>query len=289
MLSNGNDGYASDKAESHLGFNGTERPGAVYLAQPLGAHNQKGLPAFSIYGRDVQDIGDTEITADVEEKLLQFAKAGLAVATMKGTSYLSMGTVSMGIAGCIVDEGFFQKYLGMRNEYVDMTEFVRRIELEIYDHDEYERALSWIKENCKPGADVNPKHLKRTDEQKQRGLGDRREDGVDCPRFDGGESEAGGNGIRRGSARAKCAGTGFQGQRAWTDYFPTGDFMEAILNSSFDWNGLREPYMVATENDNLNGITMLFGHLLTDHGPGICGCSYILEPGSRKACNRVSA
>lgn len=246
------------------GFNGTERPGAVYLAAALGAHNQKGLPAFSIYGRDVQDIGDTEITADVQEKLLQFAKAGLAVATMKGTSYLSMGTVSMGIAGCIVDENFFQKYLGMRNEYVDMTEFVRRIELEIYDRDEYERALAWIKENCKPGTDINPEHLKRTDEQKRQDWETVAKMALIARDLMVGNPKLAEMGYGEEALGRNALAAGFQGQRAWTDYFPTGDFMEAVLNSSFDWNGLREPYMVATENDNLNGITMLFGHLLTD-------------------------
>jgi L-fucose/D-arabinose isomerase len=246
------------------GFNGTERPGAVYLAAALGAHNQKGLPAFSIYGRDVQDIGDTTITPDVQEKLLQFARAGLAVATMQGKSYLSMGSVSMGIAGCIVDESFFQKYLGMRNEYVDMTEFVRRMELGIYDREEYERALAWAKANCTIGEDVNPPHLTRTEEQK---AGDwetvvkmtliARDLMVGNPKL--GEIGYGEEALGHNAIAA-----GFQGQRAWTDFFPNGDFMEAILTSSFDWNGIREPYMLATENDTLNGITMLLGHLLTN-------------------------
>lgn len=246
------------------GFNGTERPGAVYLAAALSAHNQKGLPAFAIYGRDVQDIGDTTITPDVQEKLLQFAKAGLAVATMQGKSYLSMGAVSMGIAGCIVDEPFFQKYLGMRNEYVDMTEFVRRMELRIYDRQEYEKALEWVKKNCKVGSDVNPQHLKRSDAQKEKDwetvvqmalIG--RDLMVGNPKLAEigyGEEALGHNAIA----------AGFQGQRAWTDYFPTGDFMEAMLSSSFDWNGIREPYIMATENDTLNAVTMLLGHLLTD-------------------------
>jgi len=246
------------------GFNGTERPGAVYLAAALSAHNQKGLPAFAIYGRDVQDIGDTTITPDVQEKLLTFAKAGLAVATMQGKSYLSMGAVSMGIAGCIVDEPFFQKYLGMRNEYVDMTEFVRRMELGIYDKEEYEKALRWVKENCKVGSDVNPPHLTRTDAQKEKDwetvvmmalIG--RDLMVGNPKLAEmgyGEEALGHNAIA----------AGFQGQRAWTDYFPTGDFMEAMLSSSFDWNGIREPYILATENDTLNAVTMLLGHLLTD-------------------------
>lgn len=246
------------------GFNGTERPGAVYLAAALSAHNQKGLPAFSIYGRDVQDIGDTTITPDVQEKLLQFARAGLAVATMRGKSYLSMGSVSMGIAGCIVDESFFQKYLGIRNEYVDMTEFVRRMELGIYDREEYERALAWTRENCKEGKDVNPEHLKRTAEQKEQDWQTvvkmtliARDLMIGNPKLDEigyGEEALGHNAIA----------AGFQGQRAWTDYFPNGDFMEAMLTSSFDWNGIREPFMLATENDTLNGVTMLFGHLLTN-------------------------
>ncbi|MEF3305481.1 L-fucose isomerase [Paenibacillus sp. GYB003] len=246
------------------GFNGTERPGAVYLAAAMSAHNQKGIPAFAIYGKDVQDMGDSEIAPDVERKLLQFAKAGLAVATMRGKSYLSMGNVSMGIAGCIADEPFFQKYLGMRNEYVDMTEFVRRIELGIYDKAEFEKALQWVKENCREGEDVNPPHLKRTREQKDADWQTvvkmaliARDLMVGNPKLDEmgfGEEAQGRNAIA----------AGFQGQRAWTDYFPTGDFMEAMLSSSFDWNGIREPYVVSTENDTLNAVTMLFGRLLTN-------------------------
>ncbi|MFC5531456.1 L-fucose isomerase [Cohnella yongneupensis] len=246
------------------GFNGTERPGAVYLAAALSAHNQKGLPAFAIYGHDVQDIGDTEITPDVKEKLLRFAKAGLAVATMQGKSYLSMGSVSMGIAGCIVDESFFLRYLGIRNEYVDMTEFVRRMELGIYDQEEYRNALAWVRDHCIPGADVNPPRLKRSEEQKAKDwetvvkmtliARDLMIGNPKLAQMGYGEEALGHNAIA----------AGFQGQRAWTDYFPTGDFMEAILNSSFDWNGNREPYMLATENDTLNSVTMLFGHLLTN-------------------------
>ncbi|MFC3767106.1 L-fucose isomerase [Paenibacillus sp. GCM10012303] len=246
------------------GFNGTERPGAVYLAAAMSAHNQKGLPAFAIYGKDVQDMGDAAIPEDVQSKLLQFAKSALAVAVMRGKSYLSMGNVSMGIASCIADESFFGKYLGMRNEYVDMTEFVRRIERGIYDHDEFEKALAWVKENCKEGEDVNPSHLKRTREQKD---GDwetivkmaliGRDLMIGNPKLKEmgyGEEAHGRNAIA----------AGFQGQRAWTDHFPTGDFMEAMLTTSFDWNGIREPYIVSTENDTLNAVTMLFGHLLTN-------------------------
>jgi L-fucose isomerase len=247
-----------------LGFNGTERPGAVYLAAALAAHNQKGLPAFSIYGQDVQDIGDTELAEDVQEKLLQFAKAGLAVATMRGKSYLSLGSVSMGIAGCIADESFFQKYLGIRNEYVDMTEFIRRMDRGIYDQAEYERALAWVKRQCKEGADVNPDHLKRTREQKDHDWETvvkmtliARDLMVGNPvlaQLGYGEEALGRNAIA----------AGFQGQRMWTDHYPNGDFMEAILSSSFDWNGIREPYIMSTENDTLNAVTMLLGHLLTD-------------------------
>jgi len=246
------------------GFNGTERPGAVYLAAALSAHNQKGLPAFSIYGRDVQDMNDPSIPEDVRQKLLQFAKAGLAVATMHGKSYLSMGNVSMGIAGCLADERFFYKYLGMRNEYVDMVEFVRRINMEIYDHDEYRRALEWVGRWCREGEDVNPEHLRRTPAQKKADwetvvkmalIG--RDLMIGNPKLAEmgyGEEALGHNAIA----------AGFQGQRAWTDYYPTGDFMEAILCSSFDWNGIREPFIVSTENDTLNAVTMLMGHLLTD-------------------------
>jgi L-fucose isomerase len=245
------------------GFNGTERPGAVYLAAVLAAHNQKGLPAFSIYGRDVQDAGDTSIPADVQEKLLQFARAGLAVARMRGKSYLSMGGTSMGIAGSIVDPSFFESYLGMRVEPVDMTELVRRIEEGIYDEGEFQRALAWVKENCQEGKDYNPPHQQRSREQKDEDWAVSikmtmiaRDLMVGNPwltEVGYGEEALGRNAIL----------AGFQGQRQWTDHYPNGDFMEAILNSSFDWNGIRLPYLVATENDALNGVCMLFGHLLT--------------------------
>ena len=246
------------------GFNGTERPGAVYLAAVLAAHNQKGLPAFSIYGKDVQDSGDTSIPEDVAEKLLRFARAGLAAATLRGKSYLSMGGVSMGIAGSIVDQSFFEHYLGMRVEVIDMTEFLRRIDQNIYDPLEFERALSWVKQHCKEGGEYNAPEMQRSRAQKDDDWAKvvkmtliARDLMVGNPRLNelGFEEEAlGHNAIL----------AGFQGQRQWTDYQPNGDFLEAILNTSFDWNGIRQPYLVATENDSLNGATMLFGHLLTN-------------------------
>ena len=246
------------------GFNGTEKPGAVYLAAALAGHNQKGLPAFGIYGRDVQDGSDNSIPEDVKEKLLQFTRAGLAAAMMKGTSYLSIGSVSMGIAGSIVDSSFFQKYLGMRNEYVDMSEFTRRIDEEIYDKDEFNKAIKWVKENCSESADRNPQEIQRSREQKDKDwetvvkmtlIG--RDLMVGNPRLAqlGFVEEAEGH---------NAIVSGFQGQRHWTDHFPNGDFMEAILCSSFDWNGIRQSYVMATENDSLNGASMLFGHLLTN-------------------------
>ncbi|HEX7973046.1 MAG TPA: L-fucose isomerase, partial [Anaerolineales bacterium] len=246
------------------GFNGTERPGAVYLAAVLAAHNQKGLPAFSIYGHDVQDSGDSTIPADVQEKLLRFARAGLAAAGMRGKSYLSMGGVSMGIAGSIVDQPFFESYLGMRVEVIDMSEFTRRIDEQIYDPDEYEKALAWTRQNCKEGRDYNKPEMQRSRQQKDRDwetvvkmalIG--RDLLVGNPRLAelGFEEEALGHNAILG---------GFQGQRQWTDHSPNGDFMEAILNTSFDWNGRREPFTFATENDSLNGAVMLFGHLLTN-------------------------
>jgi len=246
------------------GFNGTERPGAVYLAAVLAGHNQKGLPAFSIYGHDVQDAGDTSIPADVQEKLLRFARAGLAVATMRGKSYLGLGSVSMGIAGSIVDNGFFEDYLGMRVESVDMIEFARRWDECIYDEEEFQTAMAWVRENCAEGRDHNTPQAQRTRAQKDQDweravkmamIG--RDLMVGNPRLAElgfGEEALGHNAIL----------SGFQGQRQWTDYLPNGDFMEAILNSSFDWNGIRQPYLVATENDSLNGACMLFGHLLTN-------------------------
>lgn len=245
------------------GFNGTERPGAVYLAAALAGHNQKGLPAFGIYGNDVQDSDDTEIPDDVKEKILTFVKAGLAVATMKGKSYLSMGSVSMGIAGSIVDADFFEEYLGMRCEYVDMSEFTRRVEEGIFDPEELSLAKNWIKENCKEGKDYNAADVQKSTEKKAEEwdfvakmalIGrDLMEGNPKLKALGFGEEANGHNAI---------AG-GFQGQRQWTDHFPNGDFMEAILCSSFDWNGIRQPYMLATENDSLNGVAMLFGHLLT--------------------------
>ncbi|MBA2938291.1 L-fucose isomerase [Paenibacillus sp. CGMCC 1.16610] len=246
------------------GFNGTERPGAVYLAAVLSGHAQKGIPAFGIYGKDVQDAGSADIPQDVQEKLLRFSKAGLAAAYMKGKSYLAIGSVSMGIAGSIVNEELFQNYLGMRNEYVDMSELVRRIEEEIFDPEEYQLALNWVKENCAEGPDNNPAAIQTTRERKDQDWETVvkmsmivRDLMIGNPRLadlEFGEEALGHNAIL----------SGFQGQRHWTDHFPNGDFMEAILNTSFDWNGKRAPYLVATENDSLNGVAMLFGNLLSN-------------------------
>src|SRR5271157_344101 len=245
------------------GFNGTERPGAVYLAAVLAAHAQKGLPAFGIYGRDVQEAGDSLIPPDVQERLLRFARAGLAVAYLRGKSVLSVGAVSMGIAGSILDPGFFEAYLGMRCEAVDMSELVRRMDENIYDPEEFELALPWVRAKCIEGVDENTPGNQRSREQKDRDWETVvkmaiivRDLMVGNPRLAElgfGEETMGHNAIL----------AGFQGQRAWTDHFPNGDFLEAFLNSSFDWEGIRQPYLVATEDDNLNGVAMLFGHLLT--------------------------
>lgn len=245
------------------GFNGTERPGAVYLAAVLAAHNQKGLPAFGIYGRDVQDAGDTSIPPDVQEKLLRFARAGLAVATMRGKSYLAMGGVSMGIAGSIVDPSFFESYLGMRVESVDMTEFVRRLEESIYDPQEFEQALAWVKANCNEGRDYNPPEKQRSRKQKDEDWAVSVKMALIARDLMVGNPRLAEIGFGEEALGHNAIAAGFQGQRQWTDHFPTGDFLEAILNSSFDWSGIREPYIVATENDALNGVSMLFGHLLT--------------------------
>ena len=245
------------------GFNGTERPGAVYLAAALAGHAQKGLPAFGIYGHDVQNADDTSIPEDVTAKILLFCRAGLAAATMRGTSYLAMGGTSMGIAGSQVSSEFFESFLGMRSESVDMTEFIRRIERGIYDQDEFERALGWVKENCPEGQDTNEETKQRTRAQKDEDW----ETSVKMALI--------GRDLMIGNPKLKEMGfgeeaeghnalaAGFQGQRQWTDARPNGDFLEAILTSSFDWSGIRQPFMLATENDALNGAGMLFGHLLT--------------------------
>jgi L-fucose isomerase len=244
------------------GFNGTERPGAVYLSAALAGHAMKGLPAFGIYGRDVQDAGDQSIPGDISEKILRFVKAGLAVSYMKGKSYLSMGSVSMGIAGSIVREDFFQEYLGMRNEYIDMSEYTRRLNENIFDKNEFTKALAWTKKYCKEGKDLNtkPKTRKQKDAEWETVVKmtliarDLMVGNPALGKLGFGEEAHGHNALL----------AGFQGQRQWTDHMPNGDFLEAIMCSSFDWNGIRPPYLVATENDAMNGVPMLFGYLLTN-------------------------
>lgn len=246
------------------GFNGTERPGAVYLAATLAAHNQFGLPAFGIYGKDVQDLGDEKIPDDVKEKLLSFAKAGLAVAIMRGKSYLSIGSVSMGIAGSMITPSLFQEYFGIRNEYVDSSEVLRRIQKDIYDEDEFKKALAWVKENCKEGEDLNPKEKQFTREQKDKDWEFVVKMTLIIRDLMTGNEKLKDKGFGEESNGHNALVAGFQGQRQWTDFLPNGDFSEAILNSSFDWNGIRAPYTVATENDSLNGVSMLFNYLLTN-------------------------
>ncbi|MDR0424889.1 MAG: L-fucose isomerase [Clostridiales Family XIII bacterium] len=244
------------------GFNGTERPGAVYLAAVLAGHAQKGLPAFGIYGHDVQDADDTEIPGDVREKLLRFGRAAVAAATMRGKSYLQIGSICMGIAGSIIDTGFFEEYLGMRVESVDEVEIIRRMERGIYDEEGFRKALAWTKANCPEGFDKNPPELQASAEEKEKAwefvvkmmciIKDLYNGNPRLPK--GCEEEMAGHNAIAG---------GFQGQRQWTDFYPNCDFPESMLCSSFDWEGAREPYVLATENDTLNGVGMLFGKLLT--------------------------
>lgn len=246
------------------GFNGTERPGAVYLAAALAGHTQKGLPAFGIYGHDVQDSSDRTIPADVKEKMLRFARAALAVVSMRGKSYLSIGSVSMGIAGSMVNPDFFQDYLGMRNEYVDMSEIIRRVNEGIYDKEEFEKALAWTKANCKEGKDINKPEIQKNREQKDALWEYVVKMTIIIRDLMTGNPKLLEMGFKEESNGHNAIASGFQGQRQWTDHMPNGDFAEAILNSSFDWNGIREAFTVATENDCLNGVAMLFGHLLTN-------------------------
>ena len=245
------------------GFNGTERPGAVYLASVLATHAQKGLPAFGIYGHDVQEADSKEIPEDVKEKLLRFGRAAVAAATMRGKSYLQIGSICTGIGGSIIDPAFIEEYLGMRVESVDEVELIRRMTEEIYDKKEYEKALAWVKANCKEGFDKNPAEVQKTPEQKEKDweflvkmmciIKDLMNGNPNLP--EGCEEEKVGH---------NAIAAGFQGQRQWTDFYPNCDFPEALLNTSFDWNGAREPYILATENDVLNGLGMLFMKLLTN-------------------------
>jgi L-fucose isomerase len=245
------------------GFNGTERPGAVYLAAALAGHNQKGIPAFGIYGHDVQDSDDGSVPADVRDKLLLFARAGLAVAYMRGKSYLSMGSTSMGIAGCYVNESLYNDNHRMRNQYLDISEFIRRMQLEIYDQNEFERALKWVRANCKEGTDPNAPEARRTREQKDEDWATSVKMALIARDLMTGNAKLGEMGHGEEALGHNALAAGFQGQRQWTDFMPNGDFMEAILTTSFDWNGIRQPYMVATENDNLNAMSMTLGHLIT--------------------------
>lgn len=248
------------------GFNGTERPGAVYLAAVLAGHAQKGLPAFGIYGHEVQDADDTSIPKDVEEKLLRFGRAALAAAQMRGKSYLQIGSICMGIAGSIIDPNFIEEYLGMRVESVDEVEIIRRMTEEIYDKEEFKKAMEWTKKYCKEGFDKNPEGMQNPREIKDEQwefvvkmmiiIKDLMKGNPNLP--EGCEEERSGH---------NAIAAGFQGQRQWTDFYPNGDFAEALLNSSFDWNGTREPMVLATENDVLNGIGMLFEKLLTNKAP----------------------
>ena len=245
------------------GFNGTERPGAVYLASVLATHAQKGLPAFGIYGHDVLDADDTSIPADVEEKLLRFGRAAVAAATMRGKSYLQIGSICMGIGGSIIDSRFIEEYLGMRVESVDEVEIIRRMTEGIYDEAEYQKALAWTKAKCKESFDKNPPELQNTREVKEEQwefvvkmmviIKDLMNGNKNLP--EGREEEMVGH---------NALAAGFQGQRQWTDFYPNADFAEALLNASFDWNGAREPYILATENDVLNGLGMMFMKLLTN-------------------------
>jgi len=246
------------------GFNGTERPGAVYLACMLAGYAQRGMPAFGIYGHDVQDAKDTSVPADVKEKILRFVKAGLAVAMMKGKSYLSVGSSAMGIAGSFVNVDFFQDYLGMRPENMDMCEIERRIAEGIYDQQEYKQAMAWVKKNCVEGKDYNPPAIQKTREQKDLDWSYVVKMAIIMRDMMVGNPKLAEMGFGEEAVGRNALAAGFQGQRQWTDHWPNGDFMEAFCNTSFDWNGPKPPQIVATENDALNGVCMLLMYLLTN-------------------------
>ena len=246
------------------GFNGTERPGAVYLAAALAAYSQIGLPTFGIFGREVQDVNDMRIPKDVKEKLLRFTKAALVIAQMKGKSYLSIGYSSMGISGSMVDVNFLKDYFSIRTEFVESVEILRRIDNGIYDKDEYDKALAWTKKNCKEGEDYNITEFHKTVEVKEKEWEKVVKMTLICRDLMIGNPKLKELGFGEEAKGKNAIMSGFQGQRQWTDYQPNADFTESILNSSFDWNGIRQSFIIATENDCLNAVSMLFGHLLTN-------------------------
>ena len=253
---------SSDTIKATWGFNGTERPGAVYLAAVMSAHAQRGLPAYAIYGQDVQDSGDTTVPDDVREKLLRFCRGAIAVGQMRNKAYVGLGSVSMGIAGSFCDPAFFQKYLGMRAEWVDMTEIMRRIDLGIFDHDEYNKALKWALANCKEGLDPNEDNKRFNAEEKSKQWEFTVKMTLIAKDIMHGNKKLADMGFHEESLGRNGIAGGFQGQRMWTDHLPNGDFMEAILSSTFDWTGKKQPTIMATENDSLNGMSMLFSHLM---------------------------
>ena len=265
------------------GFNGTERPGAVYLAAVLAAHSQKGLPAFGIYGRDVQNADAENIPADVEEKLLRFGRAAIAVAEMRGASYLSIGSVAMGIAGSILSPEFYEQYLDIRCESVDSTEIIRRVNEGIYDPDEFAKADAWVKANCVESEDFyNTGSARRSPENKREIFSYCVKMAMIARDLMVGNPRLAEMGFVEESCGHNALLAGFQGQRQWTDHMPNGDFMETILNSSFDWNGIRAPYVLATENDGLNGVAMLFGRLLTNTAAGFSDVRTYWSPAAVK-------
>ena len=265
------------------GFNGTERPGAVYLAAVLAAHSQKGLPAFGIYGHDVQNADADTIPADVEEKLLRFGRAAIAVAEMRGESYLSIGSVAMGIAGSILSPEFYEQYLDIRCESVDSTEIIRRVNEGIYDPEEFAKADAWVRANCVESEDFyNTGSARRTPENKREIFSYCTKMAMIARDLMVGNPRLAEMGFIEESCGHNAIMAGFQGQRQWTDHMPNGDFMETILNSSFDWNGIRAPYVLATENDGLNGVAMLFGRLLTNSAAGFSDVRTYWSPAAVK-------
>ena len=267
------------------GFNGTERPGAVYLAAAMSAHNQMGIPVFSIYGRDVQDMADETIPEDVRQKLIQFGQCALAAGQMRNKSYVSFGGVSMGIMGSFLDPSFYIRYLGMRPEWVDMTEILRRMKLGIYDEEEYKKAYAWIREHCPEGFDKNRPDLKHSDEQKEEEWKFIAKMSLIIRDIMIGNEKLDAMGWSEEALGKNALFAGFQGQRAWTDWQANADFTEAIMNSSFDWNGRKQPRILATESDNLNGLSMVFANLLTGMAPGFADVRCFWSP---EAVERVS-
>lgn len=262
--------YDTQLPQAVWGFSGSNYPGTVFMGAAVATAAQRGCPLFKIYGRDIQAGQDLRVPEDVADKLVRFAQCALALATLRGKTYLAVGSMCMGIGASAVDHAFFQCYLGMRTQMVDTAEILRRMEQKIYDPQEYARARRWAKENCREMQDPNPCALQQPAPQKQVAWDDSVKLALILRDLMQGNPALARQGHPEEAQGCLALAASFQGQRHWTDWQVSSDFAEAVLNSSFDWDGPRRPVTVATENDALQAAAMLMGTLLTGTAQIFC-------------------